>query len=844
LIEEGVSIIEEIKKGRYEASVIATFNAYFPFYEEVVLGHLRNAGSNQNVLLMDARVCGGILGLDSLRPHYAGREYFLLPINVRGAFHPKLVLLLGKNKSLLLVGSHNLTLAGFSHNRELTNRFEIDNQADEQAQLPFQKAWRFVTAWAASQGDLVQEVFDKISQSQPWLIKSPPMPDLNDLVCVLPGAQPLFDQVLPRLPTRATRIIVTGPFFDIDLAFLRRLRERYPTADMVVGIDPNTVVITDDANASLPDVRFVMTEGLKGGKGYMHAKAVLFQNDDSDVLITGSANPSATAWVSPVDKGGNVEAVVIHNSPRKASIGRLLGLSNLYEAPSVSAESWHAIATNRRRVESALPTGHAPLFATASDLGIEIDLTSLKQKIKSEVRLLDARAEVLQIANGVISNRRLIVEVTEVGLTRRAAMVELQTDRGTLVLAIIHHPAELRELAQTDRQKRMKQALDSLTTDTPLIEDLMRVVEKVIFDEELVLSKPNAANGGKQKPVSTEKVQTQFSIQLKDVARRHTAQTRIVSSGDLAALLDALIHQLGVGLDAQICAPRSIARSEEELVDSDDDEILNIPGVDIEKLVALCQRKIRTVLRRMIRQLENAVGSTTGSIKVLVQLAAVLGLVHRLCQVTSDEVSWIRRGETLVPGDARYQFFLDASRLLYSPKKGLMSAAISASGLDSSMELTMVRGLLIWLAWDNGIHVNDPTNFETAGEIEENLRGVARLLAMVSDLMSDPNSVRKAREAIDSSLHEYDIVDYDRSWLSDFEAWCDDIVLLLTDTPREPLVSRQPDQGDIVYPFKLSPPQVAIVIEATQGKVTVGDLDSPNEFKKFGNNYVRIVRKA
>lgn len=845
MIEQGISIIDEIKKGRYEVSLIATYNAYFPFYEEVVLGHLTNAGSRQNVLLMDARVCGGILSLDSLRPRYAGREYFLLPINVRGAFHPKLVLLLGKKKSLLLVGSHNLTLAGFSHNRELTNRFEIDDRDDQQAQLPFQTAWRFMTAWAASHGDLVQEAFDQISHSYPWLTKTEPLSDSSELVCALPGGPPLFEQVLPRLPARPTRIITTGPFFDMDLAFLKTLRDRYPSAEMVVGIDPNTVVISDDASLALPDVRFVTTDALNDGKGYLHAKAILFQNNENDVLIAGSANPSEQAWISPVHEGGNVEAIVIHNSSRKASIGRLLGLSELTAAPTVSAESWRAIATNRGRVGATLTAGHAPLVASASERGIEIDLTSLKQKIAPEVKLLDSGAGVLQIGNGVMSDRRLIVEVPEIEITRRAAMVGLHTDRGRHLLAIVHHPTELRELAQTDRQKTMRQALDSLNTAAPLIEDLMRVVEKVIFDDELVLSRPKTANGdSKQKPVATGKVQTEFSVSLKDVGRRRTAQKRIVSSGDLAVLLDALIHQLGVGLEAQIHAPRSIARSEEELVNSDDEEILQIPSVNGEKLVALCQRKARTVVRRMIRQLENAVGSTTGSVKALVQMAAVLGLIHRLCQVTSDEASWIPRGETLVPDDARYQFFLDATRLLYSPKNGLMSAAITASGLDSSVELTMVRGLLIWLAWDNDFHVKDATNFEVAEEIEENLRGVARLLAMVPDLMTDPDSLQKAREAIDGSLHEYDIVDDNQSWVSDFEAWCVDVVRLLTNTPREPVVSRHPDRGDIVHPFKLSDSRLAVVIEANQGKVTLGDLDSPDESRKFGSSYVRIVKAA
>jgi len=39
-----ISLMEELKKGGYEASLITTYNAYLPFYEEVVLRRLVNAG--------------------------------------------------------------------------------------------------------------------------------------------------------------------------------------------------------------------------------------------------------------------------------------------------------------------------------------------------------------------------------------------------------------------------------------------------------------------------------------------------------------------------------------------------------------------------------------------------------------------------------------------------------------------------------------------------------------------------------------------------------------------------------------------------------------------------------
>ena len=48
-----VSILDVIKRGGYEASLITTFNATLPFYEEVLLRKLVGAGCRHNVVLMD-----------------------------------------------------------------------------------------------------------------------------------------------------------------------------------------------------------------------------------------------------------------------------------------------------------------------------------------------------------------------------------------------------------------------------------------------------------------------------------------------------------------------------------------------------------------------------------------------------------------------------------------------------------------------------------------------------------------------------------------------------------------------------------------------------------------------
>ena len=90
-----VSILDVIKRGGYEASLITTFNATLPFYEEVLLRKLVWAGCRHNVVLMDRSQCAVSWSSEATRPRLAGHAYTLLPIGAPGAFHPKLCLLVG-----------------------------------------------------------------------------------------------------------------------------------------------------------------------------------------------------------------------------------------------------------------------------------------------------------------------------------------------------------------------------------------------------------------------------------------------------------------------------------------------------------------------------------------------------------------------------------------------------------------------------------------------------------------------------------------------------------------------------------------------------------------------------
>ena len=69
------SLLERVRDTGHEASVIATYNVSFPFYEGVVLPRLRASGCRHNVLLADASMVAQALSDPTTRPALAGRWY-------------------------------------------------------------------------------------------------------------------------------------------------------------------------------------------------------------------------------------------------------------------------------------------------------------------------------------------------------------------------------------------------------------------------------------------------------------------------------------------------------------------------------------------------------------------------------------------------------------------------------------------------------------------------------------------------------------------------------------------------------------------------------------------------
>ncbi|TOG38039.1 hypothetical protein CGJ01_24190, partial [Vibrio parahaemolyticus] len=67
-------------------------------------------------------------------------------------------MMLGKNKGLLIVGSHNVTLSGFGNNLEITNLVKFDAKSNTEDLILFQEAFMAFTIWLNDYGRNVPDI--------------------------------------------------------------------------------------------------------------------------------------------------------------------------------------------------------------------------------------------------------------------------------------------------------------------------------------------------------------------------------------------------------------------------------------------------------------------------------------------------------------------------------------------------------------------------------------------------------------------------------------------------------------------------------------------------------------
>lgn len=843
------SLIDELRSGGYEAALFTTFNAYLPFYEDVVLRRLITAGVRHNVLLMDQGQYSA--ALQSAPPRLAGRRYTLLPIQVPGAFHPKLIFLAGKNKGFLAIGSHNLTLAGFGFNRELTNLLAIPGAGDPEARMLARHAWDSVCGWLELARDqLPGEVLDmafKLKDFAPWLDQKPEDVETSTHVLTAhPESVPLWAQLRGLASGKVRRVIIAGAFYDQKLAFISTVMREMEPDEIILAVEPETVQMPAGA-AELAGVRVVRADALgldeekptSKNSGYLHAKAIYIEPRDGDpVFASGSANPSRPAWLARPGSG-NVEAMLAYVGEEAKKTARNLGFLDIPDMPPLSAADWAAISTQADPASEAPHPHMRTGVALAGAEGITIRRADLEGLAPGQVQLLDELHEALLQPGMPHPRDELLVWHVSAEITTRTAFVRFHDGEQVQAQFLVHHAKLIEELSRTGVQRRFRDALASLETDAPDLDTLLQSVERILFEDDKGAQSTKAKTGKATEHAEPQPMQTvtTLAVDIGETKKSKKAR-RLLHGSDLSYLLDALIYHLRVDRDQAIEELDARGRNEEEQVGADDgdDVDLPIPGLNKEEVLRICHRKVRTLVNRMGGQLDALADGKQSLDRVLVRLTGVLALLRQLRRC-DGKVSWAEKGTTTVPPEQRHQLLEKVMYVLFEGKHSLLHLEKIDEDLAESDDIARLKGLLIWLAWDCGVRFRFTAPFmESPEDQADRLASNAMVLALLQVIRGDEVVIDEAKECIAGlSSGELD-------WLTAFLAMASRIETLRGgDFSSLPASLMNP--GDFAIPTKSASAHVRIVCHFDGRYASLIALDETNPHKRFLADYVRVIKR-
>ncbi len=360
----------------YNGAILLTYNFDPVFFEKVVLRDLWTGDTGEILVIADQSEMESSRDRWIGRVNHLGRKYQIVPANVSGLFHLKIIIRFGANKVGVWLGSGNLTFGGWGGNQELATSFYYDED-DPVSRL------------------LIGRIVDQIIPYLPETLEQPTFEQLltdwstsglsnsNDeltesTVLFSNGKLSLSKQLEERWKGRRfdSVKILTGST-DVNGAQLKWLHETFGIKTATVIVDQNTGSFSPNKLQKLPlavEVKHLPTSSP------LHAKFYWFDGPEGQAAIMGSANCSAAAWLLPPNSKGNTEAIVVFDKPERSDYIPIL---QLFESKDLLGE-------DLKPYESSKPGTNLSLLAEAPKVYWEdstelliVSIPSARANIKS-----------------------------------------------------------------------------------------------------------------------------------------------------------------------------------------------------------------------------------------------------------------------------------------------------------------------------------------------------------------------------------------------------------------------------------------------------------------------------
>ena len=290
-----------------DVALMTTFNFDISFFDRTIL---------PNLLKKKARVC---LFVDSHEFKESikencdasgiGKRYFVQPVQMEKAFHPKLILLLGKDKTRLIVSSANVTYSSYLSNNELFQSYDFNEDGGRYNNLFYQAFAFFRDLADDANEDFINGVMGHIITKYGFLLTK----QENALPALLTSySRSIMNQAASLIKEEVKQIRVAVPFYDKDLSALSYIRDTYKNAKISLYLQHSHTTFPKEKYVDGLVDDFVVFKKINGTQSqFYHGKVFNFITDTKEYILYGSANFSSSALLRNFKNNGNIEADIL-----------------------------------------------------------------------------------------------------------------------------------------------------------------------------------------------------------------------------------------------------------------------------------------------------------------------------------------------------------------------------------------------------------------------------------------------------------------------------------------------------------------------------------------------------
>lgn len=305
--EKKYSILDELAKSNgYEIALMTTFNFEIGFFERAILNRLYACDVKKVSLFVDSKELNK--ALNEVNTCYLGKRYMVTPVEMNGSFHPKVILLLGKKKAKLFVGSSNIKTSGYAINNEIFNFVEYSPEHSEYLDV-INAAIDFFAEINEKTCGLDSGII-KEAKSQIYYHKT----ESNGTSFLLHNIdEAILDQTNKLISDTIREVCIAVPYYDNGLNAFSAIKNLYTGAELKLYIQDkkSTIPVELFEKNNLSDT-IVLFSGFENAganccDNFYHGKIFLFRGISHDYILYGSANCTQSALAKTYTQGGNIE---------------------------------------------------------------------------------------------------------------------------------------------------------------------------------------------------------------------------------------------------------------------------------------------------------------------------------------------------------------------------------------------------------------------------------------------------------------------------------------------------------------------------------------------------------